>query len=144
MTNNHIFFEVYKERMLSALKELESSINSIHMLRNKLLARFESKFECRDERYENTDIILASIENLLSALSNKLDTIVYFYEMMIILEKVVRSLNTIKDDIDEFLPSLDLALDNILNSLIEIRSILRIDNKPIDGLCKDLESIQLD
>lgn len=123
----------YEERMYNALRELETSVNSIHSLRNKLLESFEDKFpEYRDKRRyrESPDTIdlVSYIENLLLTLHNKIDTITQFYEMVIILERTAKMLNSIKEDMNEMLPTLDLALYDISNSLIEIRAILKIDN----------------
>lgn len=127
--------------MYNALRELEASVNSIHSLRNRLLESFEEKFpEYRDKRRyrESPDTIdlVSYIENLLLTLHNKIDTITQFYEMVIILERTAKMLNHLKEDMNEMLPTLDLALYDISNSLIEIRSILKIDNS-----CNALEEI---
>ncbi len=119
----------YEERMYHALKELESGVNSIHMLRNRLLASFEEKFPEYKDRYRDDDIgFVYNVENLLLTLHNKIDTIAQFYEMVIILEKTVKMLNTLKEDMNEMIPTLDLALYDISNSLLELRAILKIDN----------------
>lgn len=121
--------EEYKKRMYYALKELESGVNSMHLLRNRLLASFEEKFpECKEKyRDDNIDFV-SHVENLLLTLHNKIDTIAQFYEMVIILEKTVKMLNTLKEDMNEMIPTLDLALYDISNSLIDIRAVLKIDN----------------
>lgn len=116
--------------MYCALKELESGVNSLHILRNRLLESFEENFPEYKDKYKDTDTIsfVSHIENLLLTLHNKIDTIAQFYEMVIILEKTVKMLNVLKEDMNEMVPALALALYDISNSLIEIRAILKIDN----------------
>ncbi|MEM2855852.1 MAG: hypothetical protein QW416_01950 [Candidatus Nitrosocaldaceae archaeon] len=115
-----------KERIEYALKEIEKSINSINLLRNRLLESFNEKFP----EYSNEPIDdLSSIQVLLLALHNKIDSIARFYEMVTIMENISKTLDCVIDEMNDLLPSIDLALNNIMNSLIEVKAILGIKNE---------------
>lgn len=115
-----------KERIEYALKEIEKSINSINLLRNRLLESFNEKFpECSNEPIDD----LASIQVLLLALHSKIDSIARFYEMVIIMENTSKMLDYVIDEMNDLLPSIDLALNNIMSSLIEVKAILGIKNE---------------
>ncbi|MEM4274825.1 MAG: hypothetical protein QXK74_02730 [Candidatus Nitrosocaldaceae archaeon] len=115
-----------KERIEYALKEIEKSINSINLLRNRLLESFNEKFP----EYSNEPIDdLSSIQVLLLALHNKIDSIARFYELVTIMENTSKTLDCVIDEMNDLLPSIDLALNNIMNSLIEVKAILGIKNE---------------
>lgn len=120
--------EKSRERIEYALRELERSINSINLLRSRLVESFNEKFP--DYRDDTPDV-LSSVEMLLLTLHSKINSISRFYEMVIILEESAKMMNMVIDEISILLPSIEQSLYNIMNSLIEVKAVLGIKDEKI-------------
>lgn len=129
-----------KERTVQAMYNLEIEIKAMHSLRNRLQKNVndslleavksdESTTHYLDE-YDDLIMLLnivKSAEMLLQNLSVKIDSTQYLQEFVNILDSAMRSVYTIKSDISRIVPVVDSTLDRINNSIMEMKTELKIN-----------------
>ena len=129
-----------KERTVQAMYNLETEIKAIHSLRNRLqknvndslLEAVKSDEPTTHYLDEYDDLvkllnIVKSAEMLLQNLSVKIDSTQYLQEFVNILDSAMRSVYTIKSDISRIVPVVDSTLDRINNSIMEMKTELKIN-----------------
>jgi hypothetical protein len=129
-----------KERTVQAMYNLEIEIKAIHSLRNRLqkdvndslLEAVKSDEPTTHYLDECDDLvkllnIVKSAEMLLQNLSVKIDSTQYLQEFVNILDSAMRSVYTIKSDISRIVPVVDSTLDRINNSIMEMKTELKIN-----------------
>lgn len=135
-----------KERTCQAISDLETEIKAMYSLRSRLqssvndaLASAMSSYDKEQatrkiEDYDelaNLLNIVRSAEMLLQNLSVKIDSTRYLQELVTILDRAMVSLRVIKSDISGIVPAIDTTLDMITNSIVEIRTDLKIEEEEI-------------
>jgi hypothetical protein len=129
-----------KERTVQAMYNLETEIKAMHSLRNRLqknvndslLEAVKSDEPTTHYLDEYDDLvkllnIVKSAEMLLQNLSVKIDSTQYLQEFVNILDSAMRSVYTIKSDISRIVPVVDSTLDRINNSIMEMKTELKIN-----------------
>ncbi|MFQ5920597.1 MAG: hypothetical protein ACE5JV_01105 [Nitrososphaerales archaeon] len=135
-----------KERTCQAISDLETEIKAMYSLRSRLqssvndaLASAMSSYDKEQATRKMEDYdelanllnIVRSAEMLLQNLSVKIDSTRYLQELVTILDRAMVSLRVIKSDISGIVPAIDTTLDMITNSIVEIRTDLKIEEEEI-------------
>ena len=133
------------KRTIQAIRSLETEIKAIHSQRNRLeinvndslleitkLGNKEIGAFYIDEYDDLVNLlnIVKSVEMLLQNLSVKIDSIRYFQEFVNILDSAMYSTRIIKSDISRIVPAIDSTLYRISNSIIEMKTVLQINETP--------------
>ena len=130
-----------KECTFQAMSNLETEIKAMHSLRKRLQTNVNDSLlrvmksddkefsTCNIDDYDNLVNLLnivKSIEMLLQNLSIKIDSTRYLQELVNILNNATHSTHVIKSDISRIVPVVDSTLDRIINSMLEIKTELKI------------------
>jgi hypothetical protein len=130
-----------KERTYQAMSDLETEIKAIHSLRNRLQTNVNDLLssamksdnkqfaEHYMEEYDDLSNLLSivkSAEMLLQNLSVKIDSARYLQELVATLNSAMLSLRIVRSDIRRIIPSIDITLERIGTSIMELKQEMQI------------------